>query len=61
MWEAMKPLPPVRRTVGFGDGAVMITRAFAREGWFDVAEVYGNRLGKQGGHDAGMPVPLTWG
>ena len=57
MWEAMKPLPPVRRTVGFGDGAVMITREF----WSGLAEISGNGPEKDGGHDAGMQVPLTLG
>ena len=63
MWDAMKPLPPVRRTVGFGDGPVMITRAVVWEDELGLAEVYGNGLEKEGDRywcwDAGIPVPLT--
>ena len=35
----MKPLPPVKRTVGLGDGAVMIIGLFARESKFELAEI----------------------
>ncbi len=45
----MKPLPPVRRTVGVGAGSVMVTGAFAREGGFSLAEMSRNGLEKVGG------------
>ena len=61
MWEAIKPLPPVRRTVGFEEGAVMITGLFAGKGRFGLAEISGNGLRNEGGHDAWMPKPLIWG
>ena len=57
----MKPLPPVRRTVGFGYEAVMITEAFTRRGEFDLTDISRNGLDKDDVYDVGMPVPLTWG
>ena len=60
MWEAMKPLPPVSRTVGVGDGPVMITGPLGSENVFGLVEISRNGLETEGGHDARMPVPLSW-
>ena len=57
MWEAMKPLPPVRRTVGFENEPVMITGFLARKFWSGPAGMSRNELNKMGGHDGGMLVP----